>query len=74
MTFGNGSLRLGIFHEVRHTKASKAVSDLKDSEARFADLAQSEDSSLNKIKLFLKPKTQRRILKKVCHLFSTGKI
>ena len=41
MTFGNGPLRLGIiFHEVRHTNASKVVSDLKDSEARFADLAQ----------------------------------
>ena len=57
MTFGNGSLRLVIiFHEVRHTNASKIVSDLKDSEARLADLARSEDNSLNKIKLiFFKP-------------------
>ena len=57
MTFGNGSLGLGIiFHEFRHTNASKVVSDLKDSEARLADLARSEDNSLNKIKLiFFKP-------------------
>ena len=41
--------------EVRHTNASKVVSDLKDSEARLADLAQSEDKSLNKIKLVFKP-------------------
>ena len=57
MTFGNGSLGLGIiFHEFRHTNASKVVSDLKDSEARLADLARSEDNSLNQIKLiFFKP-------------------
>ena len=55
MTFGNGPLRLGII-EVRHPNASKVVSDLKDSEARLADLARSEDNSLNKIKLiFFKP-------------------
>ena len=43
--------------EVRHTKASKVVSDLKDSEARLADLAQSEHSSLNKTKLVLDSET-----------------
>ena len=54
MTFGNGPLRLGIiFHEVRHPNASKVVSYLKDSEAGLANLAQSEDSSLNKIRLII---------------------
>ena len=43
--------------EVRHTNASKVVSDLKDSEARLADLAQSEHSSLNKTKLVLDSET-----------------
>ena len=52
MTFGNGPLRLGII-EVRHPNASKVVSYLKDSEAGLADLAQSEDSSLNKIRLII---------------------